>query len=298
MESKKCTKCLCEKNIENFSNQKRSKDKHSPWCKQCHIEYSATKNKEFYEKNKHKMKKWCECGKYIFKKNYKIHLLSKIHFKRMNNEVFYEPRNKIIYLEGNIGSGKSTLINLLTKYDFIKTHHEPLYKWKDLNGINLFSLSSEDPMKYSFLFQLYITLTMHQRQLFDYNENKINVMERSLLTAKEIFIKASLQNNLIEKPFCSFFDEWIEFINKTVEIKPHYIIYLRTNPNNLLERIKKRGRLEEKNITLKFLQQLHQLHEEYIIKMSKNCKILIIDCNTNLNEETLEKILHFIKEVK
>lgn len=201
---------------------------------------------------------------------------------------------KIVYIEGNIGAGKSTLINFLGKYDFIKTHYEPINKWKNFNNINLFNLSTEDPLKYSFLFQMYVTLTMLQRQLFNTNENKINVMERSVLTSKKIFMKVYIKNKLMESPFSDFFNEWFQFIQENHQIQPKYIIYLRTTPKILLKRIQQRGRLEEKKLSLRFLQQLHHQHEKYIMKMRKKCKILTINCNEKLNQEKLNKILNFI----
>lgn len=53
-----------------------------------------------------------------------------------------QPANRMIqtrniFIEGNIGAGKSTLINYLAKYDSIKIHQEPVDKWQNLNGFNL-----------------------------------------------------------------------------------------------------------------------------------------------------------------
>jgi len=41
-------------------------------------------------------------------------------------------------------------------------------------------------------------------------------------------------------------------------------IYLHTPPEICLERLKKRGRFEEKNIKLEFLRELHELHENWL----------------------------------
>jgi hypothetical protein len=90
MDLKKCSKCLCETNLNNFPIQKQAKDKHSVWCKSCHSEYSKNNceynseiQRKYYENNKDKLKVYCECGKYIFKKNMKNHLQTKIHLKRL-----------------------------------------------------------------------------------------------------------------------------------------------------------------------------------------------------------------------
>lgn len=200
-----------------------------------------------------------------------------------------------IFIEGNIGAGKSTLVNALREFSFIKIHEEPVNKWQNLNGFNLLNLSYENPRKYSFMFQSHVLLTMTQRHLA-LDTSKINVMERSAFTAKECFIKAQIENNTIEQPFVEVFNEWFDFIRNHFPIEPRFIIYLKTNPDNLLKRIEQRGRPEEQSIKPKLLQQLHRLHENYITKMKNKCKILEINADEKINEETLSQILNFVKE--
>lgn len=80
-------------------------------------------------------------------------------------------------------------------------------------------------------------------------------------------------------------------------MEPRFIVYLKTNPENLLKRINERGRIEESNISLQYLQKLHRLHENYIKSMEKKCKIMTIDANTKLSEPKLDQILCFVKEM-
>ena len=42
-------------------------------------------------------------------------------------------------------------------------------------------------------------------------------------------------------------------------------VYLRTNPEVVYERMKKRNRSEESHVPLEYLQQLHNLHESWLI---------------------------------
>ncbi len=42
-------------------------------------------------------------------------------------------------------------------------------------------------------------------------------------------------------------------------------MYLRNDPEIALERVRLRGRKEEANIKLSFLQDLHTLHEEWLV---------------------------------
>lgn len=114
-----CTKCKIEKNIEEFSKWKHSKDDHFHQCKKCCKEYNKiyrekNKNKlnennkeyykEYYNKYKDKIKenhkidyikykeKWKSTRKKYYEKN-KSHLLE-IQKKRLENPLVRKNRNK------------------------------------------------------------------------------------------------------------------------------------------------------------------------------------------------------------
>lgn len=50
------------------------------------------------------------------------------------NLVKKDMRSLKVSIEGNIGSGKSSLLNYFKQFQFIKTYDEPLDKWRDLQG--------------------------------------------------------------------------------------------------------------------------------------------------------------------
>lgn len=170
-------------------------------------------------------------------------------------------KNATVFIEGNIGAGKSTLINLLSESNFITTFQEPVGKWQNLNGSNLLNMMYDDPEKYSFAFQSYVMLTMMQQHTAKVEENKIKVMERSIFTSKNCFVQAMIENNVIESPFSDILKNWYDFCQNHFKIEPNLIIYLKTDPVKLLRRIKARGREEEQTINISYLQHLHQLHE-------------------------------------
>lgn len=63
---------------------------------------------------------------------------------------------------GSIGSGKTTLLNYLQKKfpNRINIYCEPVQRWRNVNGVNLFDLMYKDPKRYGFIFQSYVQLTM------------------------------------------------------------------------------------------------------------------------------------------
>lgn len=200
-----------------------------------------------------------------------------------------------IFIEGNIGAGKSTLLERFAKYDFIKIYQEPVEKWQNFKGFNLLEMSYENPERYAFLFQSYAFLTMLRRHTEGLEAGKLNMMERSVLSNNYCFMKAAIENKLVEPPFAAVFQEWFDFTQKNFQIEPDLIVYLRTSPDVLIQRIKERGRTEEQNINFAQLKQLHDIHENWIKQMQGKYQVLTINADLALDEKVLGKIFHFIK---
>lgn len=53
-------------------------------------------------------------------------------------------------------------------------------------------------------------------------------------------------------------------------------MYLRTTPEVVFDRMKARGRSEETSVSLDYLQQLHNLHEDWLIHGRKHCPAPVI----------------------
>ena len=52
-----------------------------------------------------------------------------------------------------------------------------------------------------------------------------------------------------------------------------FVVYLQADPVAVMDRIKKRGRPEERTITLEFLQGLNRLHEDWLIHRNTTAKV-------------------------
>lgn len=42
-----------------------------------------------------------------------------------------------VFIEGNIGAGKTTFLNHFKKYDDVRLYTEPVEKWRNVEGVNL-----------------------------------------------------------------------------------------------------------------------------------------------------------------
>lgn len=70
-----------------------------------------------------------------------------------------------IIVEGNIGSGKTTFLQIFAKNCASMAKKplivpEPINLWRDVGGVNIFQLLADDPKRWSFAFQSYVQLTM------------------------------------------------------------------------------------------------------------------------------------------
>ena len=201
--------------------------------------------------------------------------------------------SRIISIEGNIGSGKSSFLSYLkNKYAdnnniiFLK---EPVDEWesiRDENGKTMLQKFYEDPKKYSFSFQMmaYISRLSILVKAQSSNPSYI-ITERCLLTDKFIFAKMLYDEGKIERVEYEIYNKWFDEFNKNHTITD--IVYIKTNPQTCIDRINKRARSGEESITLDYISKCHLYHNEYIKQVTKlkSIRLVEIDGNTNLEKK-------------
>jgi len=204
---------------------------------------------------------------------------------------------KKFIIEGSIGDGKTTLLELLSKNEKYETIKEPVDKWisiKDDDGINLLDHFYKDMNKTSYMFQSMVFVTRLQA-ISKPQEKEIRFSERSIMTDKHVFGRACVDNNNMTSIQKVCYNYWYDWLSSEFAEKPNGIIYLRSTPEKCLERIKKRGRVEEATIPLEYLKQLNQYHDEWLLN-EKDIPICIIDNNKDYNwDNVLKQIEEFIK---
>lgn len=121
-------------------------------------------------------------------------------------------------------------------------------------------------------------------------------MERSIQSTSSCFMKALIENKYAEQPITGIFQEWFTFMQEQFQIEPNLIIYLKTSPEKLIDRIKQRGRKEEQNIKFEYLRQLNKIYEDWIETMRQKYKVVTINADSKLNEQVLTNLLNLIKK--
>jgi deoxyadenosine/deoxycytidine kinase len=183
----------------------------------------------------------------------------------------------IVSIEGNIGIGKSTLLNNLELSYKLKgitgiiILREPEEEWNlicDQNNESILSKFYKNPEKYSFAFQILVLKTMVDQLLKTIVENpncEIIICERSILSSYHVFAKMlydfTLMNEIEYKIYQSVYDTTYKNNSQIIQQK---IIYLNCPPEKCYERIKKRNRKGEENIDLDYLKKCNDYHESWL----------------------------------
>jgi len=210
----------------------------------------------------------------------------------------------IISIEGNIGSGKSTIINYL-KNNYLKNNDnqnmvfvdEPVNEWLNIksNGKNALELFYEDQDKNSFWFQIlaYITRLRNLLETIKKNPGKNIITERSIYTDKYVFAQMLFESGKISDIEFQTYNYWFDtFENET---KIDVILYVNTEPEECMNRIKIRNRSEESSVELDYLKDCHSKHIDWL-ENKQDSKIIYI--NGHQDKENMKKdVFKFINNI-
>jgi deoxyadenosine/deoxycytidine kinase len=172
-----------------------------------------------------------------------------------------------VYVEGNIGSGKTTICNRLKEYGY-RVLLEPVDLWIESGKLQEFY----DGHLSAFEFQKYVVSTLYDRQKNIDASGDVIILERSLLSSL-LFAKA---NNLSEAES--------RFIDRLVRVlyKDGVHIFIDTDYWICQDRIGIRNRGEESGISLDYLKKLEDVHRQDFGHVHR------IDGNASLDDVLLE----------
>ncbi|XP_041318788.1 thymidine kinase 2, mitochondrial isoform X1 [Pyrgilauda ruficollis] len=211
-----------------------------------------------------------------------------------------DARKRIICIEGNIASGKTTCLDYFAQTTSIEVLKEPLTKWRNVRGHNILALMYQDASRWGITLQTYVQLTMleqHTRPMI----SPIRMMERSIHSAKHIFVENLYRSGKMPEVDYAVLSEWFDWIQNNTDVSVDLIVYLQTSPEVCYERLKTRCREEEKVIPLEYLEAIHELYEEWLIKRALfevSCPVLVIGADHDMQkmiekyEENRDQILN------
>lgn len=200
---------------------------------------------------------------------------------------------KHIAIAGNIGAGKTTLTELLSKH----YGWEPEYESVENNPY--LSDFYEDMHRWSFNLQIYFLNSRFQQLVKLRNGSKTVIQDRTIYEDAYIFAPNLHQMGLMSTRDFDNYQSLFKTMSSMIA-PPDLMIYLQASIPSLVENIQNRAREYEENIRLDYLRKLNQYYDTWIesYKIGKLLVINIDDMDFLNNKEDFASIVERIdKEI-
>ena len=193
-----------------------------------------------------------------------------------------------ICIEGTIGVGKTSLVNLLAKEMDAKTVLEKFENNPFLK--NFYS----DRTRYAMQTQLFFLLSRYkqQQELQQMDMFTKSIISDYMFDKDRLFAALNLDDMELD-----LYNRIANELQKNI-VYPDLTIFLQSETDRLMYNIKIRGREFEKNMDYSYIDNLNQIYNEYFFRYDKGPLIII---NTNdidfvNNKKDLAEIIDFIKQ--
>lgn len=195
----------------------------------------------------------------------------------------------IITVDGNIGSGKTTVLNYLHKFSKIAIDLEPVDNWNTYLS-KMYNDKSD-------IFKFQVRIWLDRCWIQEKSDKTLILMERSPFFIKNTFIEVAYDQSMITTAEYNILQD---LYKKTDALwNCHTYIYLRSTPENCFRKIKKRNRLSEKNITWEYIQALNEKHEEtYQKAVTNKINVIAIDIDDKTVTDVANEILQQLQQLQ
>jgi len=184
-----------------------------------------------------------------------------------------------IALEGLIGIGKSTVLDLLKGHGYT-TLVEPMEQWSLLDQFY------KEPQKYATVFEAQV-LCSYAHVKFQHDV----IMERSAESAVEVFSRMQNQcGNISDNDF-----QLLRNLQSKISSVDAFI-YLCMPAKTALERIRIRSRPEEHSITLEYLSALQEAYDAFFSNLNKLNVVIRLN-GSERPQEVCALVLESLKDI-
>ena len=186
-----------------------------------------------------------------------------------------------IAIAGNMGAGKSTLVEFLSRIYGVSPFYEP-------NENNPYLPDFYADMKrWSFHSQLYFLSNKFKLHLELDRAPGVVVLDRTIFEDAEVFATALHDMKRIDdrdwNTYWGFYESILDAIRP-----PDLMIYLRCSMRTLRKRIRMRGREMEKDVPLAYLKRLERLYENWIASYDMS-DVLVLETD---NLDYIHDVVH------
>jgi len=209
------------------------------------------------------------------------------------------PNNAVITIAGTVGVGKSTMTKALAQALGYRTSFEKV----DTNPY--LDQFYADFARWSFHLQIYFLAERfkEQKRIFEYGGGF--VQDRSIYEDTGIFAKMHYEKGTMTEVDYQTYKELFHAMVMTPYFPhPDLLIYLEGSFEDILERIRERGRPMEQQTPLEYWKEMHERYENWISNFN-SCPVLRLNINEydimkseESIEPVIEKIAYFLHETK
>ena len=209
------------------------------------------------------------------------------------------PNNAVITIAGTVGVGKSTITNALAEALNFRTSFEKVdsnpYLEKFYNDFS----------RWSFHLQIYFLAERfkEQKRIFEYGGGLIQV--RSIFDDTVIFAKMHYdKGNMSQIDFENYTSLFEAMVMTPYFPHPDLLIYLEGSFEDVLARIKERGRPMEQQTPVSYWEEMHARYENWIDQFNA-CPVLRLNINdydlksnNDSIEPIIERISYFLEQTR
>ncbi|WP_409290899.1 deoxynucleoside kinase [Peribacillus sp. SCS-37] len=209
------------------------------------------------------------------------------------------PHNAVITIAGTVGVGKSTMTNALANALNFRTSFEKV----DTNPY--LDKFYHDFERWSFHLQIYFLAERfkEQKRMFEYGGGFIQ--DRSIYEDTGIFAKMHYEKGTMSKVDYETYTSLFEAMVLTPYFPhPDLLIYIEGSLDDILERIKIRGRPMEQQTPIEYWQEMHARYEDWINHFNA-CPVLRLNINDYdlvsseaSIEPIIERVASFMEQTK
>jgi deoxyadenosine/deoxycytidine kinase len=196
---------------------------------------------------------------------------------------------KHIAVAGNIGAGKTTLTEMLSK------HYRWIPHFEDVDQNPYLYDFYEDMPRWSFNLQIYF-LNSRLTQLLEISRGTETVIQdRTIYEDANIFAPNLHEMGLMSKRDYDNYYDFFQTLRQMVQ-PPDLLIYLQASVPTLVGQIQKRGREYEENIRLDYLKRLNEYYSKWIEGYQEG-PLLIVNVDKTKFAEDEEDFGHIIQKI-
>jgi len=182
-----------------------------------------------------------------------------------------------IVIDGLIGAGKSTQVDILSKTLNISAVREPIDEWP-------LELFYSDPTRWGFMMQVAV---LNSFVKFRYTDG---IFERSPESTRCVFWSNLVDSGIVNSTENEIFQKLYE----NLSWEPDITILIDKTPELCFEHIQKRSQAGDSKITIEYLRKLHSYYENF-----KNTSgVIVIDGNRSISEisEDIIKTIRLLQD--